>query len=786
MKKRLVLVSALFLYHNQALCSGELDDSYIDILFKKQLYTFHHVKMDYDENPFVSLSNLSDWSDTNIECNPSSKMCIIENTEFQRIVSFDAMETYDEFGDSVCRFDEFEFLVEGEQYWFRFDAISKCLPYNTTWTLRSYELFLQPLFKLKKERLDEIQKQRTQMMSNSEAKRKASEQHDAIVAPSELEKELMLEYSARYDNGSFSNGFSSEFVMDIEKGSLFGSLQVVDGASSFDWNYEKQNGRVFDYTSYGKGRSPSIPLTSLQATNASIYIDKIELSESLNTFDLDEYVGVDSEVDIFRNGFYLKTVHADNAGRIQENGISASIGDNITLRILSKEGTYVERTIQVNGERGSLLSNGEWDYELFADFEGNNFALKNSFGLSDGITAGVTLLNSDQGGDYVAHAGWQPSPWLMTQANISSDKFLLKGYFNYFKSSPFYVELLDVNEEDAFDDSYLKLTQNWGLSKYHQENTFTLKEKSYGFDTINRYKFNNRATLKYEFSVESEDIVRTNHNLGLNYNLGDEGSLDLAYNYSETNKNLTVNFRYMYTGKIGYMTNDHRNNFINARFKISDDQIDYRLSADWNFTPYLTGELGFSNDVVFASLSLSTTIKPSQEVKHKSKDAFGNAKIEGILYYMQDGKRVPVEGITLYASNYKTVSDSNGHYVFERIPSDDEVKVFIDESGLDVNMTPKENEVYVQSRPATVARVDFLLLPVVGVDGYIVDVIADEVEFISGNKTVKANVDEDGFFLFEKLSSGTSYVVKAYSDGKLVKETKFTVTEDYWESDVKL
>ncbi|TOJ22951.1 hypothetical protein CGI42_28810, partial [Vibrio parahaemolyticus] len=69
----------------------------------------------------------------------------------------------------------------------------------------------------------------------------------------------------------------------------------------------------------------------------------------------------------------------------------------------------------------------------------------------------------------------------------------------------------------------------------------------------------------------------------------------------------------------------------------------------------------------------------------------------------------------------------NGHYVFERIPSDDEVKVFIDESGLDVNMTPKENEVYVQSRPATVTRVDFLLLPVVGVDGYIVDVIADEV-----------------------------------------------------------
>ncbi|TOJ36750.1 hypothetical protein CGI42_25675, partial [Vibrio parahaemolyticus] len=245
------------------------------------------------------------------------------------------------------------------------------------------------------------------------------------------------------------------FVMDVEKGSLFGSLQVVDGASSFDWNYEKPNGRVFDYTSYGKGRSPSIPLTSLQATNASIYIDKIELSESLNTFDLDEYVGVGSEVDIFRNGFYLKTVHADNAGRIQEKGISASIGDNITLRILSKEGTYVERTIQVNGERGSLLSKGEWDYELFADFEGNNFALKNSFGLSDGITAGVTLLNSDQGSDYVAHAGWQPSPWLMTQANISSDKFLLKGYFNYFKSSPFYVELLDVNEENSFDDSYL-------------------------------------------------------------------------------------------------------------------------------------------------------------------------------------------------------------------------------------------------------------------------------------------------------------------------------------------
>ena len=41
-------------------------------------------------------------------------------------------------------------------------------------------------------------------------------------------------------------------------------------------------------------------------------------------------------------------------------------------------------------------------------------------------------------------------------------------------------------------------------------------------------------------------------------------------------------------------------------------------------------------------------------------------------------------------------------------------------------------------------------------------------------------------FLFEKLSTGTSYVVKAYSDGKLVKETKFTVTDDYWESDVKL
>ncbi|TOJ36749.1 hypothetical protein CGI42_25680, partial [Vibrio parahaemolyticus] len=91
----------------------------------------------------------------------------------------------------------------------------------------------------------------------------------------------------------------------------------------------------------------------------------------------------------------------------------------------------------------------------------------------------------------------------------------------------------------------------------------------YEFDTINRYKFNNRATLKYEFSLESEDIVRTNHNLGLNYNLGDEGSLDLAYNYSETNKNLTATFRYMYTGKIGYMTNDHRNNFVNARLKIS-------------------------------------------------------------------------------------------------------------------------------------------------------------------------------------------------------------------------
>lgn len=779
MKKKLAAFLTLIAFTSKA---EQLDESFIDVVFKKDFYSFSQVMMDEEENPYIALDHLSEWSGMDYIC--FENICSMKYLNEQIDFSFSENKIYHNGKEFFISNDEFGFV--NDQYWIRYDAIERALPYTVNWSVQSYEIFLSPTFKLKGERIEENERLIEQGRKN---KKKKNEDIKPIVANENLDNQFLASFKNTWSKDSNSSALRLENLTDVNGGSLYLGAIITDGEKETEWNYETYTSDSFEYIRFGSGNIPEKSALNAQSSKTSFFFDKIETSEATNRFTIETQVRSDSIVDLYINGFYIKTVNVDSFGNIYEPNIKGSPGDRVTLRVYGSDGSYREIPYSVGGDSSYMLSSGELDYELYGDVDNDVYSLSASYGVTDGLTVGIMTEKANDVDYNQANLTYQYNYWSVFRLKASDSYFFGSSDIRYFEKSPIYFEYLEASEisqDLKYQESYFKVEQNWGLGRLSNENAYTLFDQGYVLDNIIRYKVDLKKTLVLQNTYDSKSISDKNTTLvQLNETINESGSWDIGYKFTENSRLLSASIKYKYTDLFESIDAD---NYITMSAKYDGRDFNYIANIDWSFGEYLTGNVSFSPDVVTLGLEFSLT-RANHDERTYGRSKFGKASVDGYLLTNDMGTSSPIEGVRVTVSGDTVTTDKDGYYSFDEVPSNSVVNMHINETDLDIDLALTQNNIPIETRPATKIKHNVFLKPVVGIDGYVqvsgvkqLYIVNEEFDYKK-----KLTLEEDGFFTSEGIPSSTGYKLQALNEeNDIIKEIVINLDKEYWYSDILL
>ena len=757
--------------------SSELVDSYIDIQIKNKLHPFRLVLMSEDESPYVSLTNLSKWTDSEVSC--SNDVCTVDYLDGYYNISFSDLIYTDNKG--TCDLKEDSFLLKNEQYWIHYSIINECLPYNVTWSKRLYELVINPNFKLRSEKILDNKTARERSKNKSKQKEKK-----AFKPKGNFDTQLSLSVSSTFSSyRDTSSNSRAEIISDIAGGSLFGSVISQDGVLDSDWSYENFESTYVEHYKLGSGRSPEGTLMSSVDSKSSIFIDKIKTSNAKNKFTINEMVSVNSSVDLYKNGFFIKTMEPNKFGLIYDNDIKASPGDRLTLKIYSNKGIYTEKNFSIGGDDTFLLSKGDFDYKIYSDTDNNRRYGSLNYGLIDGLTLGVSLERENEYQINSFQYEYQPNYWLLLSGDINPEVSIYSLSWNFFQKSPIYLEMgrsSGSSELLRFDDDYYKIEHSWGSGRFYSESEVFNSDKYLNLDSTLRYKLNSKQSVNFNVNhTNKNDEAFRSFGMGINTHRSSIGSWDLSYKNNAGKNEFKGSFKYFYQNSL---FNESKGNYLSFNIDSIDGYISYAGSLSWDFGEFISGSLSADDKSVSLSISLSTTLSNSYK-KLTSEYSFGKSYIDGRIYTKSTkGEIVPIPNIRVTASGLKSTTNDNGYYQFEGISANSNVTIFVNKSDLDIDMYIEETEKVVHMRPSTYASIDFIVVPVIGIDG-VVEIKGAEYLVVKGvNFKKEVKLESDGFYVMEGIPENDSYAVEILDlNRKVIYQVKSNISGEYWISE---
>ncbi|MGF1706344.1 carboxypeptidase-like regulatory domain-containing protein [Enterovibrio baiacu] len=804
----LFLLSSLLLIVSGYLhASDEFDDdlfdAHIEVHVGQAGDNFYSVRMDEDEQPYLSLDDaIFSLIDMAGEC--SAGVCeaylpqdirresppFVIDTNNVRCYRGDAEQQNvtlkDHSGDVLI-------------HW---KSMAACFPIKVMWSIDDYRLNIEPLFTSSAE----LRKKAKLLIETTrrEAKAIALQAQKPAINPEEG-----VGISSRF---SITSAYHSRTDQDFSvlsdsllRTQYSHSRLSIDSRESHPFVYynvelhDEKHERSFQFGHVLlDGGIFSRPQT---LDNGLYYTNRKQRVES-GRVQLERTTDPNINVDVLVNGIYQNAYQADDFGRfvIEESNIAP--GDVLTFRYYLDNGSWLDEQVVVAGLDEAFLMQGQWGVDLVANGDGDHEAAAVvEYGIDSYLTAGGTVFTSESENILALQVRYLPAHWIAGYVG------LVPAQHHY----PVELEILldthqslsiEWNKSDVFTSSediydsikyYLSLegvSFNANLRReddlYRAVSRINTKVAKNLFLAVESDYTASRDTQDHEslFRVELTKSGFSNTSWRLKTQCDDHGRfLQTDASFRHSCKGCRLGGVFKTDNVITNISSSYRNNDYDVHAS-----IEARLNPNWLITFYGSSDGGgIELTAQFGAKAYFNDRQPidvdaffsSAEFEYTDWDKYDAAKLKGRVV---DANGNGVANVGVKVMNQHTKTQEDGQFELLDVPVRDNLPVFIDEGSLDLNLMPKQNPVFVNTRKVAVTELTIAMVSSFGIDGYL------QGDFPSGGYlhflhtetqlAYSSEIDGDGFFMAEGLTPGRYIVTLDVGGKETALET--SLEGDFW------
>lgn len=766
----------------------ELTESFIGIKFMKSYDSFYMVMVDEMEQPYLTPQQVSDWINTDLVC--------------EQTCSFKIADTGNEYvidaQNKIIRSNGEEFhLGEGavsidDKLWIRYDLWEEAFPLYMTWSLESYQLSFHPDFKLPSEIIQQYESDRATSIKAARQK-KIEEEMSPIIPDSDFSGQFKLDWINTLGNGG-ELGYNTLFdgVADIYKGTLKlnAEYDISNTHGSYSWQYQRFNNPYFEYIGLGDTYSSGSLLFNPSVMTNSIKLERQYDRIGTGEFSIKEQTTPNASVDVYLNGFFIKTLNADSLGQYIVDNLNAKSGDVISLKELSKTGEFTEKSVQVTGDSSSFLTAGDYDIKIQASPETSDVFSTVQFGLANNLSVGLSHVQIEEQSHQVLMMAYRPIPQLSAIAHGSKYTNAYKVtasledyYFDVvYKSSPKFYQEPVFKSLDVEGKNDLSLNYRWTLpaSQINGEYRDLDGSKTLEHELLHRYRQNYmlKAKVKQLWSNQKDDEPKTNYGLSGSYHFSSRGYVELAHEQINELPYYRVNFKYTGLSSAPWSQRLIDSPYtLTGQISFSDNKINWGTSLDWYHNEYVSGSFEVNSSGYLAQLKLSFGAgfkEDSRSFRSVIPHEHGSGSLNGYAYVeLADNELVPIENAKIIASNKSVFTDENGYYEVGSLPANSDIYATVSPNSVDVTMDTSEAKKRIKLRPTTTVSADFILPMLVGVDGYTSpNYKSMMLTNTESGEQVNVQIENDGFFVIESIKPATYSVTFLDRNGGYVNKNQ--------------
>ena len=805
----------------QEVNSSQLMEAFIGLRVGKDGSSFYRVMVDENEDPYFAVDSfLSHWLGLTPNCTPQRLYCTVSLPKEDKPRWFDGQNLLmsDSKATNEIGISNDSVILKDGVIWVDYKTMEQWLPMKLVWSLRSYQMSLNVLFetpeKIRKKRLKAIEREKDKKINRNNK----DEANSIEVADGNRFYEARGEIRA---TAKSSGDVTSQLSFDVGADLFRGRLQA-GGALSRDendplqyWQYERFNNQIGEYFALGQVLFEGGISDQTRVLENGYRIMKNYQNEGSGDFTFNADAPKESIVDVYKNGFYQDTIIASKVGKVVINNIQASAGDIITIKILTKEGVSSEKSFKISGSSKQYLEKYNWDYEFSggSDEIGTVHSLDLKYGVASNVTGGINLKqeSSDGGSEMSSYLSLAFRPHHLVSVQLqkaigenswsySSDLNLSSHDFRLFGQN---IETSSLASDlSAQPQNYHGIEHAWSAPR--------IQSQARVISSDDELRLKERLGIKvksgWDIILEGEiirngqnDTVKKSWMIEQVYTLPSGLKIKAGYARAFEHNRVFGALRFVGTTEAPWSSRRSNNKYsITANVDSLGGDIEVSGGLAWYQGESWSGSFNVSKDSVSADVrwkfGLASKTGHRNEAWHsQSWDSFGQGTLKGCLEAprSESAKPIVLDNVGVLISNHRVLTDSDGCFEATGLPVNQRLTVMADISSLPIDMMPRKKEWSVTLRPGTILEFNPTLIWAVGVDGFVDNEIFKEGMTLVFNherlgKLDSVKVEQDGFFIAEKLAPGQYDVELIYPGGESMSKDFEVDPEKTWMSDIRI
>lgn len=801
----------------------EVSEAFIGLRVGNGGSSFYRILVNEDEDPYLDVNTFLKYIlGLNSECNIDRKLCsvVLPRESSLRWLDAESLRMSNSQGDGEASLASDDVVVKDGSVWLHYQALERWLPLKAVWSLRSYEMSVNPYFKLPDEILSQRENARLRQLDNKKKRERMSSESDTTVPGSgNYFYEARAEIKATQTTGQ-KHGVEASYEVgaDLFQGRLQAGGAYLDG--DVDpvqyWRYERFDNSISEYMALGQVFYEGNLIHQSRMLEDGFKMVRYYQANGSGAFDLSATVPGEAVVDVYRNGFYEDTVVADKLGQVVLKDMQASSGEVITLRGVSKEGEEIEQRFKISGSINQYLSPNEWDYEFTggSDDLGEIQSLSLKYGVDSNLTAGLTLNNTSntvqEDLSALASVSYRPHhkvsmQWQKEIGNnnwaYDIDMSLWGGHdvrvFGQHLTSDS-QELKMAGDSPVFN----AVEHQWGTSRVqtetrimHSEEVQSVRERL-GLKIQHRWDM--RLGLERSWRKDVHEVLNA-WELKHVYALPKGSKVELGVSGDNYQRRWLAGLRWLGDTQAPWSnrTGDNRYSLV-ATIQGNESGVEPSVGLKWHHGDAISGLFEVNKNKAKAEVRwkfgfAKKTGRSLEKWHRQSWDSFGKGTVYGRL--VRPGFKGmagdPLPNTKVMFSDSQTTTDEYGYFMIEGLPVHQTIPVRVDISSLDIDLAPEKEQWRVKLRPGTVLELNPKLLWSVGIDGYVSEAsYKTGLQLVFNHETqgevAKVKVEPDRFFIAERLAPGDYSIDLIYPSAPSKRAFLSLNGTQNWVSDVEI
>lgn len=796
---RVTLFSSLFPFavHSEVEHEAtELYPAHIEVRVGQVGDSFYRVMMDDYEEPFISISNAAfSLLEMNGQCDDKGYCEIYLPQDVGResppyIVDIEQAICYRD--DNNIQSIKFE-VIDSETYihWYSLQA---CIPAKIRWDIDDYRLTVSPEFSSLTELEAVISKIKNESRKKAEDLKRAGN-IPAIEPRATVGLATRVAASVYHDSDIGSDVYAiSDTILSTEDSLSRLSIDSGEDQPIVYYNIAVEANEGEGSLEIGHVLLDGSVFTVNQTLEDGLYYTNRKRQPEFGNLQLERTTQPNISIDVLVNGIYQTTYRSDEFGRfvVEEDNISP--GDTIKFRYYLSKGVWQEEEITVAGLEDAFLPRNEWGVQVVGN-EGADraSAVSLEYGLADYFTVGSAFMRQ-HGKDLVGFQGrYLPTHWFAGHIGWLPDFHRFPTEFDILLGSDqsVSIELNKTDELDLESMEYHVFKYNLSLANLTAFLTVRDDEKELSVEP----KFNTKVSPNLFFSYAGDyRYIKSSHKDDYLHTIGlaKSGFSDTSWNVSGTvngsghHERTEFSLRNACKECILDPLKAFQELTTNVSARYQKQEVSFSASLEARVNPYLVFKLEGNEDRYGVEVTTEFGAKTYFDEnigEFVEWNKYNQSKLTGIVY---DHHKQPIAGVSLQILDQRAASDSKGRFEFSNVPARDNLPIYIDEGALDLNLTPIQNPVFVNTKQVGLTHAHIEMVVSFGVDGTVEGMLEDNAylhfKHIQKGTEYSSEIESDGFYMVEGLIAGKYIVTLEVGDKKYVQGAD--LDGDFWVSDL--